>query len=167
MLVDARSGDLRRLRNLIRNASAPALVFDPNPIVEQGSRTGLDDNDNKDSGVPASLYRKVTLENLNGGCLEGPLGQCRSSCAFSVLTGRNFAGHDEGGSCDCFDAAMAYFHIDRMQRYLQSLGFSNVVHRAIPVNLHATDDDNSFYSPGPPTAQLRRRLRRTTLRTRT
>ncbi len=42
---------------------------------------------------------------------------------------------------------MAYFHIDRMQRYLQSLGFSNVVHRAIPVNLHATSEDNSFYSP--------------------
>ncbi len=49
--------------------------------------------------------------------------------------------------CDCFDAAMAYFHIDRMQRYLQSLGFANVVHRAIPVNLHATAEDNSFYSP--------------------
>ena len=42
---------------------------------------------------------------------------------------------------------MAYFHIDRMQRYLQGLGFANVVHRSIPVNLHATAEDNSFYSP--------------------
>ena len=50
--------------------------------------------------------------------------------------------------CNCFDAVMAYFHIDRMQLYLQSsLGFSNVVNRAIRVNLHATDEDNSFYSP--------------------
>ena len=43
---------------------------------------------------------------------------------------------------------MAYFHVDRMQLYLQkTLGFANVVHRAIPVNLHATQEDNSFYSP--------------------
>ena len=48
---------------------------------------------------------------------------------------------------------MAYFHIDRMQLYLQkTLGFSNIVHRAIPVNLHTTPDDNSFYSP--PTGSL-------------
>ena len=40
VLVDARSGALVRLRNLVRDATTPALVFDPNPVVEQGSRTG-------------------------------------------------------------------------------------------------------------------------------
>jgi len=144
VLVDASSGALMRLRNLIKEATTPALVFDPNPVVEQGSRTGLFDANNGDNGVPASLYRAVTLENLAGsGCLVGtwvatsPRATCPAGRDFSDVTRSNPA----------FDAAMAYFHIDRMQRYLQSLGFSNVVHRAIPVNLHATSEDNSFYSP--------------------
>jgi Fungalysin metallopeptidase (M36)/Thrombospondin type 3 repeat/Fungalysin/Thermolysin Propeptide Motif len=151
VLVDARTGAFVRLRNLIQNASTPALVFDPNPVVEQGSRDGLADNGNADSGVPAALYRKVTLENLEAqasGCLAGLwvnalLGRGGAFCP----PGRDFGSVTRQNVCGCFDAAMAYFHIDRMQRYLQSLGFSNVVHRPIPVNLHATADDNSFYSP--------------------
>jgi fungalysin metallopeptidase (M36)/thrombospondin type 3 repeat protein/fungalysin/thermolysin propeptide len=144
VLVDARSGALVRLRNLAKQATTPALVFDPNPVVEQGSRTGLSDNNNSDTGVPASLYRKVTLEDLaSSGCLVGawvstvPNAICPPGRDFSAVTRSNRA----------FDAAMAYFHIDRMQHYLQSLGFSNVVHRSITVNLHATTEDNSFYSP--------------------
>ena len=30
---------------------------------------------------------------------------------------------------------MVYFHIDRMQRYIQSLGFADVNRRPIPVNI--------------------------------
>src|SRR5581483_5556499 len=40
-----------------------------------------------------------------------------------------------------------YFHIDRMQRYIQSLGFKNVNRRPIPVDIAGLRDDNSFYSP--------------------
>ncbi len=49
VLVDARSGALVRLRNLVKEATTPALVFDPNPVVEQGSRTGLADNNDADT----------------------------------------------------------------------------------------------------------------------
>ena len=155
VLVDARSGALVRLRNLVKEASAPARVFDPNPVVEQGSRDGLFDNDNADSAVPASLYRKVPLENLgpaSSGCLAGQwvdalLGHGLSGVLAKCPAGRDFGGVTRSSACNCFDAAMAYFHVNRMQLYLQSLGFPNVVHRAIPVNLHATQEDNSFYSP--------------------
>ena len=61
-LVDARSGALVRLRNLVKDATTtPALVFDPNPVVEQGSRTGLADDNNGESAALEPLYRKVTL----------------------------------------------------------------------------------------------------------
>jgi hypothetical protein len=150
-LLDARSGALVRLRNLVENATAPALVFDPNPVVEQGSLAGLtnkvDNINNADYPALDPLYRPVTLLDLSAtGCLQGqwvnaivPAARCPA--------GRNFGSVRRSNSCNCFDAAMAYFHIDRMQRYLQGLGFANVVHRAIPVNLHATAEDNSFYSP--------------------
>jgi Fungalysin metallopeptidase (M36)/Fungalysin/Thermolysin Propeptide Motif/Thrombospondin type 3 repeat len=147
VLVDARTGSLLRLRDLVQDATAPALVFDPNPVVEQGSRDGLTDNSNSDDGVPFSLYRSVTLQDLgaqSNGCLSGAwVNALIARCP----TGRDFGTVTRDDPCRCFDAAMAYFHIDRMQRYLQSLGFSNVVHRAIQVNLHATTDDNSYYSP--------------------
>ena len=147
VLVDARTGALVRLRNLVKDATTPALVFDPNPVVEQGSRTGLADNGNADSPELAPLYRKVTLQDLDAsGCLAGQWVNARIPPGFCP-PGRNFGAVTRGDRCSCFDAAMAYFHVNRMQLYLQSLGFSNVVHRAIQVNLHATSDDNSFYSP--------------------
>jgi hypothetical protein len=148
VLVDARGGAVLRLRNLLEEATTPALVFDPNPVVEQGSRDGLADNGNSDTGVPASLYRNVTLPDLETtGCLVGEWVTARVSAGASCPPGRDFGSVKRGNPCNCFDMAMAYFHIDRMQRYLQSLGFLNVVHRSIPVNLHATSEDNSFYSP--------------------
>jgi hypothetical protein len=146
VLVDARSGAPVRVRNLIQRASAKALVFDPNPIVEQGSRTGLVDNNNADSTALTALYRPVTLQDLDpAGCLTGLwVNAVLSRFAFCPAS---FSSVTRANACNCFDAVMAYFHIDRMQRYLQSFGFSNIVHRAIPVNLHATTADNSFYSP--------------------
>ena len=149
VLVDARSRSIVRVRNLIKEATGKALVFDPNPVVEQGSLAGLTDDDNKDSAVLEPLYRSVDLRDLtlSAACPSGPWvtttvgrdGRCPSDHDFSAVT--------RGSACGCFEAAMAYFHIDRMQRYLQSLGFTNVVHRSIRVNLHATTDDNSFYQP--------------------
>lgn len=148
VLVDARSGAVLRLRNLLEEATTPAQVFDPNPVVEQGSRNGLADNGNSDTGVPLSLYRKVTLLDLDAnGCLAGQWVTARIAPGASCPPGRDFGSITRGNACNCFDMAMAYFHIDRMQRYLQTLGFTNVVHRSIPVNLHATSEDNSFYSP--------------------
>ena len=42
---------------------------------------------------------------------------------------------------------MSYYHIDTLQRYIQSLGFKNINNRSIKVNVNGTTDDNSFYSP--------------------
>jgi Fungalysin metallopeptidase (M36)/Fungalysin/Thermolysin Propeptide Motif len=148
VIVDARNGRVLRLRNLVKDATAPALVFIPNPVVEQGSRDGLADNNNADSGVPHSLYRPVTLPDLqSSGCLSGQWVTAIIGGGGHCPSPRDFSSVRRNDACECFDAVMAYYHVDRMQRYLQSLGFSNVVHRAIPVNLHATQDDNSFYSP--------------------
>ena len=137
-----------RLRNLVEEATTPALVFDPNPVVEQGSRTGLADNNDADYPALDPLYRhRDAARPRHRGLPAGPVGERDRPPAARCPAGRNFGSVKRSNPCDCFDAAMAYFHIDRMQRYLQGLGFANVVHRSIPVNLHATAEDNSFYSP--------------------
>jgi fungalysin metallopeptidase (M36)/thrombospondin type 3 repeat protein len=155
VLVDARTGSVVRLRDLARHALGDALAFDPNPIVEQGSRAGLADDGNKDSASLDALYRHVTLRDVDpgAGCLSGAWvntvlsrNTVAGRAAFCPNTAHDFGSVTRGDPCGCFEMAMAYFHIDRMQRYLQGLGFNNVVHRAITVNLHAVIADNSFYS---------------------
>ncbi len=51
---------------------------------------------------------------------------------------------------NAFDDAMCYFHIDQSQRYLQSLGFTNVQHGSINVDSDgvAGDDNSHFMSSG-------------------
>ena len=148
VLVDSRAASVLQVRNRIERATTKALVFDPNPVVEQGSRTGLSDDGNKESAALTPLYRSVTLANLDpSGCLAGAsvtvvLGR-NSTCP----TNRDFSAVTRSSNCGCFDGAMAYFHIDRMQRYIQSLGFANIANRSIPVHIHASGDDNSFYRP--------------------
>ncbi len=147
VLVDARTRAVVRIRDVVKHAGGDALVFDPNPVVEQGSRAGLVDNGNADSPALDALYRHVTLVDLDpAGCLTGAWVNARLPIGQLCPAGRDFGSIRRADPCNCFEAVMAYFHIDRMQRYLQSLGFSDVVHRPIPVNLHATSADNSFYS---------------------
>ena len=50
-------------------------------------------------------------------------------------------------SKDRFEALMAYYHVDRTQRYIQDLGFANVDNRRQRVVADAFSADNSFYSP--------------------
>ena len=99
-LVDARSGALVRLRNLVENATTPALVFDPNPVVEQGSRTGLADNN--DTNYPAldPLYRPVTLLDLGTvGCLQGQWVNAIVLPASRCPAGRNFGSVKRSDQC--------------------------------------------------------------------
>jgi hypothetical protein len=56
---------------------------------------------------------------------------------------------------DSFEAVMAYYHLDRIQRYLRSLGYDgagadSIVETPLRVDVHAFDgDDNSRYDPPP------------------
>jgi hypothetical protein len=42
---------------------------------------------------------------------------------------------------------MAYFHIDRFQRYIQELGINNVMNHSIKVDIAGRKDDQSDYGP--------------------
>lgn len=50
---------------------------------------------------------------------------------------------------DAFDDTNVYFHIDQSQRYIQSLGFTNIINRPMDVDTNGVSgDDNSHYSRG-------------------
>jgi hypothetical protein len=170
VLIDARTAAVVRLRNLLKRLTGSARIFDPNPVQTQNGFTGLADNNDADSARLTALRLPVTLPRMpSSGCLNGhwahaviPLVQtvddfeypdgsdnpsppqevCQSGGDFTAVT----------RSQDVFEAVMGYFHIDRAQSYVQSLGFSNgrhngIVDRQILVKADYESDDNSAYSP--------------------
>ena len=143
VLIDARAGSALGVRDLLERATGTAALFDSNPVVAQGSRTGLTDASDADSPALTALRGEVTLQRLNGTCLAGQWVNATLPSGDICAAGRDW--RPVTRSDDRFEALMAYFHVDRAQAYVQSLGFSNVVNRQIPVQANAFNDDNSAY----------------------
>ena len=149
VLVDTHTGAVLRMRDLLEHATGTASLFDPNPVETNGSRTGLADNDDADSALLTSLRKAVVLQRLdNGSCLDGQFVRATLPSGEVCLAGRDFSAVTR--SDDRFEALMAYYHLDRTQAYIQSLGFANVLNKQIHVNADALlpdqgAEDNSFY----------------------
>ncbi len=138
--LDAFSGELLWRRNLLKRASGKALVFDPNPVVALNT-TGLSNR----RAVPPAAYREVELRGLDGsGFLDGEFVSTRLTKRRVKRANGDFRfRRGERG----FTEAMVYFHIDRMQRHLQALGFDKLLNRGIEVDVAGQREDNSYYSP--------------------
>jgi Zn-dependent metalloprotease len=158
VLVDAVSGRVVHTRDLLQHLShGHAKLYDPNPVVERHSFFGGLRSDHKDRNTRllTSLRVPVRLANIRGGqdCLRGrwvhaKVGRhpahevCKPSLRWNSVK----------RSKDRFEGLMAYFHVDRAERYIQSLGFGDahgngIDDRAQVVVADALKADNSFYSP--------------------
>jgi Zn-dependent metalloprotease len=121
-------------------------VFIDNAVVATRNNS-LRDNNNAASAVPSSAYSTVTLQGLAGtGYLDGQYASSSASNkkgrAFN--TANNFA-YDR--SSDAFSEVMGYYYIDFAERYIQSLGFSNINNRQVVFSVNVYRSDNSYYSP--------------------
>ncbi|MGA7616513.1 MAG: proprotein convertase P-domain-containing protein, partial [Thermoanaerobaculia bacterium] len=152
--VDATTGAILLTEPLFLT-DGTGRVFDPNPVTKLNDPT-LQDDDDAASAVPDSAYSIVTLPGLApAGRLHGPYVQLIDRDAPTTAPADAAQPLMFDRSDDRFEEVMTYFHIDRSQRYLQSLGYMGVrqiVPYALPVDAHAVGgDDNSFYvwdSPG-------------------
>jgi Fungalysin metallopeptidase (M36) len=149
ILIDARSGELIRIRDLLWRASVSAALFDPNPVVTQGSYAGLRDAKDRDSALLTSLRVPVTLPRITSakGCLVGPYADARLGKRAKRVCRYSFDFTDVVRSEDRFEVLMAYFHIDRTRAYVDGLGLSDSL-RSKPqkVRANAISEDNSFFS---------------------
>jgi Zn-dependent metalloprotease len=140
MYIDAKSGAILEKANLLRFVQGKGRVFDPNPVV-----TLNDTSLNNRSNIPDKAYREVVLPDLkSAGFLDGPFVTTKRTPRRVKRKNRDFRFKR---SDRAFKEVMVYFHIDRIQRYLQSLGFNNVLNHPIGVNIDGERDDNSHYSP--------------------
>lgn len=142
--IHAGSGKLLKKKNLNQHATGTGKVFLPNPVESQGSTTGLSDNRDTDSTALTNQLKSVSLQGLDGsGYLKGTFVNINSkSKTYSSTNTFNFTRSD-----DKFEDVNVYYHIDTEQRYIQSIGFTNINNRSIKVNVNATTQDNSYYSP--------------------
>jgi Zn-dependent metalloprotease len=140
MYLDAETGAILDKHNLLRFVDGKGRVFDPNPVVTLND-TSLEDK----STIPDKGYAEVVLRDLKkSGFIEGPFVTTKTTKNRIKRTNRDFRFKRTDRA---FKEVMVYFHIDRLQRHLQSLGFNNVLNHPIPVNIDGQRDDNSHYSP--------------------
>ncbi len=137
-MVDAETGLMLECRNLARFVDGTGDVFDPNPVVALCNPALQDDND-ADSAVPAAAYSTVTLKGLDGsGFLRGEYAEMRG--AHSLAREPAPFVYDYTRSDDRFEEVTAYYHIDRAQRYIQSLGFTGLLDYPLHVYVNSERD---------------------------
>jgi Zn-dependent metalloprotease len=143
VFVDALSGQVIAARGLLRHADGAGRVFDPNPIATLQDTT-LTDQDDANYPALAPAYRIVTLQGLDGsGYLRGPYVDASSRNSAKEPSLQFLYTRDDRR----FEQVMAYYHIDRTQRYIQSLGFNNANNRQQRVKVSTFSYDNSYYNP--------------------
>jgi hypothetical protein len=155
ILVDARSGEVVRTRNLLRDfRRGRAKLFDPNPVVENGGFAGLKhDHHDHNTALLTSLRLRVTLPKIRKrqNCLRGKWAHVKLGRRGHEVCKRRLRWRGVTRSKNKFEALMTYYHITRAQRYLHRLGFSGkkdgIDDRTQAAIADAFDDDNSFYSP--------------------
>jgi hypothetical protein len=126
-----------------------ASVFVPNPVQTLGDES-LTDQKDSDAAVPAAAYRQVTLTNLDGsGFLSGDYANIVGSTgglAYSPTNTFLYTRHQ-----DEFEQVMAYYWVTESEKYIQSLGFTNINNRPQSIRIDQYGADNSFATDHPKT----------------
>lgn len=153
VVVDAQTKKVLFAEDMVRRVVGTGDVFNPSPTVVLQD-ANLTDQSDTDAAVPAGAYSTVNLQDLDpadgGGFyhLDGPyvrsveLEDPVITPPAETMPAFTYTRHD-----DNFEWVMAYYHIDAIQRYFQSLGFTTINNRQIEVDAHGVDgDDNSHYA---------------------
>jgi len=143
--IDAQNGKLLSApEDINRYVNGTGQVFRVNAVVATHDNS-LRDNSDSASAVPFSAYSLVTLEGLLGnGNLDGTFASSSwtKKRVFNAANSFTFDRSDDGLS-----ETMGYYYIDYAERYIQSLGFTNVNNRQQVFGVNRMKIDNSFYTP--------------------
>ena len=143
VFVSAVDGRILGSRDLLQLDTGRGKIFNPNPVVTLQNTT-LTDQNNANYAALAGAYTTVDLLGLDGsGYLRGPYANATGKRAAVSSTLQFLYTRDNVN----FEQVMAYYHIDRVQRAIQALGFTNVNNRQQAASANTSTADNSFYSP--------------------
>lgn len=131
------------------------MVFDPDPLSSSGSSYTPPFVDNGDADVAQlnAQRKSVTLNDITQSSgsyvLEGPYVRIVGGGNLDYMPPAEAAadGFQYTRSQTHFEAVNAYYHIDKSQRYVQTLGFDDIASSPLSVNPRAFSSDNSVFSP--------------------
>ena len=149
IFVDAISGNIVKIDNIMCFVDGSGYSFDPSPIVSGQSFAFRDSGDNNYPAILAERF-DVTLENLNppsGGLhyLSGPYVNTQPTSNRAREADPDNFHYDR--QSDYFEEVVVYYQINHCYNYYESLGFTNIMDFSIGVDVNGTTDDNSWYSP--------------------
>ncbi|NQV73444.1 hypothetical protein HQ496_09990, partial [bacterium] len=168
--VDAQTGELVRMVNQaislrdrhdteVPMTDGTGYVYDPSPLHTAGVSYGapyVDGDDATNSFLDAAralvVLNGLTQNASNKWVLTGPYvsitgmnqggTEVYTPPAESSLDGFKYTRSQAG-----FDAVNAYYHLDKSQRYIQSLGITDRLAQPFPVNPQGLTRDDSFFFP--------------------
>ncbi|HEY6507573.1 MAG TPA: proprotein convertase P-domain-containing protein, partial [Vicinamibacterales bacterium] len=154
VFVDARTGVVFGAEDRMLYAEGTGQVFDPDPMSKLGDST-LVDNADANSAIPfPGAYDIVPLHDLTFSAgvysLNGPYARLidNESPTFAPVTATDPDSFRFQRNAQGFEDVMCYYQLDKSQRYIQSLGFTNINNRVQEVDSHGVGgDDNSHYVP--------------------
>jgi len=154
--LEAATGEILDAIDNLAEATGRGLVFVPNPVIALGgSAAVLTKKGEPVRRVPDAAYETVRLVGLRPGkhldgtrvttrpTAQGVTGKKRIARADRDYRVRS---HENG-----FEEVMAYYHLDTAIRWLQGMGYRGpraIFREPFPVNVSATHEDQSWYSPG-------------------
>lgn len=160
VIVDAFSGEILAKEDLVLLAeTGQGDVFDPNPVVTAEDNTYRDPNAAGTCGFTGTAQGTIDNELVTRNLvditktgtkykLEGPYVVINNSPEESNKNNFKYTSDDNR-----FEAVNAYYHIDTIQRFIQSLGITTAHNSPINVIHHASQSYAS-YSPGDDTIRL-------------
>lgn len=149
VLVDGNTSRVLAKNNVAQYVEGSGMVFAPNPVQGAGDNTLTDNmggSEDADDPKLTNARMQVTLHDLdeNTGFLQGKYASTRLTASRADESSRTY---DFTRGNPKFEEVMAYHWVTENQRYIQSLGFTNVNNRRVDIDAHFSDEDNSFYDP--------------------
>lgn len=163
-IVDAQSGEVLARNDraayhssVTGDTTGRGVVFRPDPLTKAQVSYGAPyiDNSDQNSAVFNAVMDTVTLKGItfNPGdgrfYLDGPYVKIEDidpydSVPVSSPNGNFYYTRNRSG----FEDVMVYYHIDSLQRYIQSLGFNNLYSEPLRADPHGYgNQDNSHFIP--------------------
>lgn len=163
-VTDANSDEILHTRDFVSSSvDGQGQVFMPNPFNSQNNPSLFKFGELNDSNAAVSTHNPNPYFTVKLQALDDSSPQFTLRGPFVVLEDIEPPDNTPPSLSDAnrfifkrqddeFEEVMIYFHIDRMQRYIQELGFTTVMNRRLSVDAHGVDGaDNSHYFSTPDT----------------
>ena len=163
-IVDAETGKIIEKTDraayhhaILGDTTGKGVVFRPDPLTKAQTTYSAPYNDNSDqnNAVFSAAMDTVLLKNITYNTtnhlfyLEGPHVKIEDIDPFDSIpvtsaNGNFYYTRNRAG----FEDVMVYYHIDTLQRYIQSLGFNNLYNEPLRADPHGYgNQDNSHFIP--------------------